>query len=74
MDSTVEPSPLIAQLGCETDEAGAAVTDADGRTSVPGLLAAGDTTTEKKAVVLAAAAGSRAAYAINTDLAHRSGR
>ncbi len=63
------PSPLPAQLGCELDESGAIVIDADGRTSVPGVSAAGDATTDKKAVVLAAAAGSRAAYAINADLA-----
>jgi thioredoxin reductase len=63
------PSPLPAQLGCELDESGAMVIDEDGRTSVPGLFAAGDATAEKKAVVLAAAAGSRAAYAINAGLA-----
>ena len=45
------------------------VIDEDGRTSVPGVFAAGDATTVKKAVVLAAAAGSRAAYSINADLA-----
>ena len=63
------PSPLGAQLGCELDESGAVVIDEDGRTSVPGVFAAGDATTDKKAVVLAAAAGSRAAYAINAGLA-----
>jgi thioredoxin reductase len=66
---TFTPSPLAAQLGCELDEAGAIVIDADGHTSVPGVYAAGDATTDKKAVVLAAAAGSRAAYAINAGLA-----
>jgi thioredoxin reductase len=63
------PSPLPAQLGCELDESDAIVIDEDGRTSVPGVFAAGDATTDKKAVVLAAAAGSRAAYAINAGLA-----
>jgi len=63
------PSPLPAQLGCELDESGAMVIDEDGRTSVPGVFAAGDATNDKKAVVLAAAAGSRAAYAINAALA-----
>jgi thioredoxin reductase len=63
------PSPLPAQLGCELDESSAIVIDEDGRTSVPGVFAAGDATTDKKAVVLAAAAGSRAAYAINAGLA-----
>jgi thioredoxin reductase len=63
------PSPLAAQLGCEVDQSDAVVIDEDGRTSFPGVFAAGDTTTDKKAVVLAAAAGSRAAYAINAGLA-----
>jgi thioredoxin reductase len=62
-------SSLPAQLGCELDESGAIVIDDDGRTSVQGVFAAGDATTDKKAAVLAAATGSRAAYAINADLA-----
>jgi thioredoxin reductase len=62
-------SDLPAQLGCELDESGGIVTDEDGRTSVPGLFAAGDATTDKKAAVLAAASGSRAAYAINAGFA-----
>jgi thioredoxin reductase len=69
---TFVPSLLPAQLGCEVDESGAIVIDGDGRTTVPGLFAAGDATTEKSAVVLAAAAGSRAAYAINGELARGS--
>ncbi len=63
------PSPIPAQLGCDLDESGAVVIDEEGRTSVPGVFAAGDATTDKKAVVLAAAAGSRAGYAINAGLA-----
>ena len=66
---TPKPSPLIRELGCEVDDSGQIVTDHDGRTSVAGLFAAGDTTTDRKAVVLAAAAGSRAAYVINAALA-----
>jgi thioredoxin reductase len=66
---TVAPSPLIRELGCEVDQSGQIVTDEDGRTSIAGLFAAGDTTTDRKAVVLAAAAGSRAAYVINAGLA-----
>jgi thioredoxin reductase len=64
----VLPSPLVAELGCEV-ESGEIVVDGDGRTSVPGVFAAGDTTNDRKAVVLAAAAGSRAAYVINASLA-----
>ena len=63
------PSPLPAQLGCELDDDGMMVIDEDGRTSVPGVFGAGDATVGKAAVVLAAAAGSRAAYAINAELA-----
>ena len=63
------PSPLPAQLGCELDEIGSMAIDEDGRTSVPGVFGAGDATAGKAAVVLAAAAGSRAAYAINGELA-----
>ena len=63
------PSPLPAQLGCELDDGGMMVIDDDGHTSVPGVFAAGDATVGKAAVVLAAAAGSRAAYAINAELA-----
>jgi thioredoxin reductase len=66
------PSPLPAQLGCELDESGAILMDEDGRTSVPGVFAAGDATTDqKKAVVLAAAAGSRAAYRASASRALR---
>ena len=66
---TFNPSPLPAQLGCELDDSGAVVIDGEGRTSVPGVYAAGDATPDKKSVVLAAAAGSRAAYSINVGLA-----
>src|SRR5262249_53399652 len=66
------PSPLVRELGCEVDEVGAIVIDEEGRTSVPGVFAAGDVTTDKKAVIVAAAAGSRAAYAINAGLARGS--
>jgi thioredoxin reductase len=62
-------SPLPGQLGCELNESGDIVVDGDGRTSVPGVFAAGDATTDRKSAVLAAAAGSRAAYVINAELA-----
>jgi thioredoxin reductase len=62
-------SALAGELGCELDKSGAIVTDEDGRTSLPGVFAAGDAAVGKKAVVIAAAAGSRAAYAVNAGLA-----
>ena len=65
----VEASPLGRALGCDTTESGLIHVDADGRTSVAGVFAAGDATTDRRAVVLAAAGGSRAAYAICSDLA-----
>jgi thioredoxin reductase len=66
---TVAPSPLVRELGLDVDQSGQIVTDADGRTSLAGVFAAGDATTDRKAVALAAAAGSRAAYVINAGLA-----
>jgi thioredoxin reductase len=66
---TTTPSPLAGRLGCDQDQSGQVITDEDGRRSIPGVFAAGDTTADRKAVVLAAAAGSRAAYVINAGLA-----
>jgi thioredoxin reductase len=66
---TVTRSAFAGDLGCELEASGAVVVDEDGRTSVAGVFAAGDVAVGKKSVVVAAAAGSRAAYAINADLA-----
>src|SRR5919201_5623261 len=66
---TVTRSAVAGDLGCELEASGAVVVDAEGRTSVAGVFAAGDVAVGKKSVVVAAAAGSRAAYAINADLA-----
>lgn len=55
-------SELVRDL-CEVDAAGFVVTDPEGRTSAPGLYAAGDVTnTELKQVVTAAAKGASAAF------------
>jgi thioredoxin reductase len=66
---TVAPSPLVAEIACEVDPSGQIVVDEDGRTSVPGVFAAGDATNGRKSVVLAAAAGSLAGYVIHAGLA-----
>jgi thioredoxin reductase len=60
-----QPNGLAAALGCELTEAGTIVTDADGRTSVPGVYAAGDAATERsRSVANAIGGGSRVAYAV----------
>ncbi len=55
-------SELVAEL-CELNESGYVKTDHDGRTSCPGLYAAGDVTdNELKQVITAAAKGASAAF------------
>jgi thioredoxin reductase len=63
-----QPNGLAAALGCELTEAGTIVTDADGRTSVPGVYAAGDAATaHSRSVANAIGSGSRVAYAVALD-------
>jgi thioredoxin reductase len=57
-----------AALGCETLPDGLVRTDADGRTSVPGVWAAGNATNPRAQVITAAGEGSAVAIAINTEL------
>jgi thioredoxin reductase len=60
-----QPNGLAASLGCELTEAGTIVTDADGRTTVPGVYAAGDAATpHSRSVASAIGTGSRVAYAV----------
>ena len=60
-----QPNGLAAMLGCELTEAGTIVTDADGRTSVAGVYAAGDAATaNSRSVANAIGMGSRVAYAV----------
>jgi thioredoxin reductase len=55
-------------LGCELTEAGTIVTDADGRTNVPGVYAAGDAATaHSRSVANAIGTGSRVAHAVALD-------
>jgi thioredoxin reductase len=59
---------LAAALGCATDDAGLVRSDAEGRTSVPGVWAAGNATNPRAQVITAAGEGSAVAIAINTEL------
>jgi len=59
----VHPTNELARELCELDETGYIRIDHDGRTSVPGLFAAGDVTdSELKQVITAAAKGASAAF------------
>jgi thioredoxin reductase len=59
---------LLAGLGCELDAAGFVAVDATGRTSTPGVWAAGNVVDPRAQVITSAGAGSAAAIAINADL------
>ncbi|MFD7497194.1 NAD(P)/FAD-dependent oxidoreductase [Streptomyces sp. NPDC059832] len=67
------PAPrddLLTLLGCAEDDQGWVVTDRTGRTSVPGVWAAGNVVDPRAQVIAAAGMGSTAAFAINADLLH----
>ena len=64
----VPRSRLLADLGCATDDDGWVTVDTNGRTSVPGVWAAGNVVDPRAQVITAAGAGSAAAIAINADL------
>lgn len=69
----VFPSPvphdaLMAGLGCAKDADGWIVADRTGRTSVPGVWAAGNVVDPRAQVAAAAGMGSSAGFAINTSL------
>ena len=55
-------------LGCELREDGLVHTAPDGRTTVPGVWAAGNATNPRAQVITAAGEGSAVAIAINTEL------
>lgn len=59
---------LLVGLGCEVDRDGWVTADNTGRTSVPGVWAAGNVIDPRAQVITAAGAGSAAAIAINVDL------
>src|SRR5215212_5834464 len=63
-----QPNGLADTLGCELTEAGTIVTDADGRTNVAGVYAAGDAATaHSRSVANAIGTGSRVAHAVTLD-------
>ncbi|SFC65204.1 Thioredoxin reductase [Nocardioides terrae] len=59
---------LLTGLGCETGQNHWVTVDATGRTSVPGVWAAGNAVNPRAQVITAAGEGSAAAIAINNDL------
>lgn len=62
------PDGVLAGLGCTVDDAGFVTVDATGRTSVPGVWAAGNVVDPRFQVITSAGQGSVAAIAINADL------
>jgi thioredoxin reductase len=59
---------LLVGLGCAVDGDGWIITDGSGRTTVPGVWAAGNVVDPRAQVITAAGAGSAAAIALNADL------
>ncbi len=59
---------LLVGLGCATHDNGWVTADAVGRTTVPGVWAAGNAVNPRAQVITAAGEGSAAAIAINNDL------
>jgi thioredoxin reductase len=60
-----QPNRLAAALGCELTAAGTVLTDADGRTNIAGVYAAGDAATpHSRSVANAIGTGSRVGYAV----------
>ncbi|HET7476734.1 MAG TPA: NAD(P)/FAD-dependent oxidoreductase [Dermatophilaceae bacterium] len=59
---------LLVRLGCAIHDNGWVAADATGRTSVPGVWAAGNAVNPRAQVITAAGEGSAAAIAINNDL------
>jgi thioredoxin reductase len=64
----VPNNDLLVGLGCTVDGAGWVTADSTGRTSVPGVWAAGNVVDPRAQVITAAGAGSAAAIDLNADL------
>lgn len=67
-DNVPRRDGLVAALGCDQNESGFVAVDATGRTSNPGVWAAGNVVDPRAQVITSAGAGSTAAIAINADL------
>ncbi|WP_420149119.1 NAD(P)/FAD-dependent oxidoreductase [Spirosoma sp.] len=63
-----QASPIAEQLGCLHNDIGLVQIDEWGRTSVPGVFAAGDTHTMMRQVMVAGTNGLRTAVVINKDM------
>lgn len=68
VQATQRQTPLVTSLGLELSEAGFVVVDAQQRTSLPMLWAAGDMTTQMQQIVAAAAQGATAGAMIQATL------
>ncbi|HEY3672497.1 MAG TPA: NAD(P)/FAD-dependent oxidoreductase [Acidimicrobiia bacterium] len=64
------PDGLLAGLGIDLSPEGFVAVDRDGRTSTPGVSAAGNIVDPRGSVIAAAGAATTAAMAINADLVH----
>jgi thioredoxin reductase len=64
----VPNNSLLVGLGCDVDADDWVAVDLTGRTSVPGVWAAGNVVDPRAQVITAAGAGSAAAIALNADL------
>jgi thioredoxin reductase len=64
----VPNNALLLGLGCAVDDDGWVTVDATGRTSVPGVWAAGNIVDPRAQIISAAGAGSTAAIALNANL------
>jgi thioredoxin reductase len=68
------PRGLLEQLGCRTDDLGFVRVDGAGKTSAPGVWAAGNAANPRAQVITAAGEGSAAGISINADLVEEDAR
>lgn len=67
-ENVPHPDGILSGLGCDIGAEGFVTVDATGRTSTPGVWAAGNVVDPRAQVITAAGAGSAAAIALNADL------